>query len=437
MSVAAGQRAMRVLIVGGGGREHALARAISTSKLLSALFCAPGNPGTARLGTNLPIAVTDIAGLVDAAVQEKIDLVVVGPEGPLVAGLADKLAAAGIACFGPSAAAAELEGSKTFTKILADTAGIPTAAWARFTDADAAIAYVRQMGAPIVVKADGLAAGKGVVVAADIGEAERAIGEIMRDRVLGDAGSSVVIEACLVGDEISLFALCDGVNCVLLGAAQDHKRIGDGDTGPNTGGMGAISPPVGFDLAAQEAALDVFVRPALQEMAARGTPFRGFLFAGLMLTADGPKLIEYNVRLGDPEAQTLLARLSGDLLAALAACSQGRLAGVRFDLANCFAVSVVVAARGYPGRPVAGGAVGNLEGNGARPDVTVFHAGTAMVDGQLVAAGGRVLTVTATAATLADARTKAYQLVGEIAYGDAVYRHDIGARAERRLRETT
>jgi phosphoribosylamine--glycine ligase len=426
---------MRVMIVGSGGREHALAMAIAKSPLLTALFCAPGNPGTASLGTNLPIAVTDIAGLLAAARAQKIDLVVVGPEAPLVAGLADRLAEAGIACFGPSAAAAALEGSKAFTKQICDAAQIPTAAWAGFTDANAALAYVRAKGAPIVIKADGLAAGKGVVVATSLAEAEAAITAFMQDGTLGDAGNSIVIEECLMGDEVSLFALCDGEDCVLLGAAQDHKRIGDGDTGPNTGGMGAISPPAGFDPAAQAAALDVFIRPALRKMAARGTPFRGFLFAGLMLTNAGPRLIEYNVRLGDPEAQTLIARLSSDLLEALHACVSGHLRKVHFTLADINAVTIVIAAAGYPGTPMAGGSIAGLEAASQPDNVQIFHAGTALRDGKLVASGGRVLAVTATAPTLTAARQAAYKTVSRIDYADGIYRRDIGARAQMRIAE--
>ena len=424
---------MRVMIVGSGGREHALARAIAASPLRPSIYCAPGNPGTAGLGVNIPVPVSDLNGIVAAVLKNAIDLVVVGPEAPLVAGLADLLGAAGIACFGPSAAAAQLEGSKTFTKEICDEAGIPTAAWARFDDAEAALAYLRAHPAPIVVKADGLAAGKGVVVAASDVEAEAAIRDIMCDRTLGDAGASVVIEECLTGDEISFFAVCDGEDAVFLGAAQDHKRVGDGDTGPNTGGMGAVSPPSAFDPAMQESCMDVFIRPALRVMAARGTNFRGFLFAGLMLTPTGPKLIEYNVRLGDPEAQTMLVRLESDLLGALKACCEGRLSEVAFALRDVVAVSVVVAARGYPAKPVAGGEIAGLEAAGALPGVTVFHAGTAMRDDKLVAAGGRVLTVSATADNLAAARTAAYAGLEKIVYNDALYRLDIGKRAQDRL----
>ena len=419
---------MRVLLVGSGGREHALAGTLARSPLLAQLVAAPGNPGIAAFARCVPVAATDVGGLVALARAEAIDLVVPGPEAPLVAGLADAMDAAGIACFGPSAAAARLEGSKSFSREVADAAGIPGARWERFDDPAAAHDFVRRRGAPIVVKADGLAAGKGVVVAATGAEAEAAITAMMQDGALGGAGRAVVIEECLDGDEVSLFALCDGTGAVLLGAAQDHKRLGDGDAGPNTGGMGAVSPPTGFDPAAQEAALDAFVRPALAEMARRGTPFRGVLFAGLMLTASGPRLIEYNVRLGDPEAQCLLPRLRSDLLAALAAACAGRLAGVSLDLAPVASVAVVMAARGYPGVPASGGAI-ELGAAEAIPGVQVFQSGTASQDGALVAAGGRVLTVCATGPTLGDARDIAYAGVRAVSWADGIWRSDIGVRA--------
>ena len=286
---------MRVLIVGAGGREHALAWSLAASPLLTKLWVAPGNPGTAGLAENVPILATDVAALTHFAHDNAVDLVVPGPEAALVAGLADSLRAAGIRCCGPTAAAARLEGSKAFAKAVCDEAGIPTARWERFTDPDEASAFVHRRGAPIVVKADGLASGKGVFVAGSEAEADAAVHTLMRARALGDAGASVVIEECMAGEEVSLFALCDGTDAVLLGAARDHKRAGDGDTGPNTGGMGAFSPVPGFD---PQPAFERIIRPALAAMAGRGTPFRGFLFAGLMLTADGAKLIEFNVRLG-------------------------------------------------------------------------------------------------------------------------------------------
>ncbi|AQU87784.1 phosphoribosylamine--glycine ligase [Komagataeibacter nataicola] len=421
---------MRVLLVGSGGREHAMAAAIARSPRLEALFIAPGNPGTAALGTNRAVKADDVAGLIALAQQERIDLVVPGPEAPLVAGLADACKAAGIACAGPTQAAAALEGSKTFTKEVCDAANIPTARWERFDAAAPALDYVRRHGAPVVVKADGLAAGKGVVVAQSVAEAEQAITDMMTDGTLGQAGHSVVIEDCLVGDEVSLFAFCAGETAVLIGAAQDHKRIGDGDTGPNTGGMGAVSPPTGFGRAEQEAALDVLVRPMLREMARRGTPFTGIIFAGLMLTGDGPQLIEYNVRFGDPEAEALLIRLESDLLAALAAVAKGDLAGTDIRFSGQSSISVIMAAKGYPGRPVTGGVIRNLAAAQALPGVHVFQAGTKGNDaGEIVAAGGRVLAVCATGDTLAQACTRAYEAVGLIDWPDGIYRHDIGQRA--------
>jgi len=420
---------MRVLVVGSGGREHALAWAISNSPLLTKLFVAPGNPGTATLAENVAIGVLDIPALIDFALREKIDLVLPGPEAPLVAGLADACASAGLRCCGPTAAAAALEGSKSFAKDICDAAGIPTALWERFTETAAALEFVRRRGAPIVVKADGLAAGKGVVVAQTEAEAEAAIRAMLQDGALGEAGASLVIEECLSGEEVSLFALCDGTDAMLLGAAQDHKRIGDGDTGPNTGGMGAVSPPRDFPIDAQMAALDLFIRPALREMAARGMPFAGILFAGLMLTADGPKLIEYNVRLGDPETQVLLPRLATDLLPLLLAAAEGRLKDQRVQWLDVAAISVVVASRGYPGSYEKGGIVTGLAQAAAIPHVAVFHAGTDLRDSNVIATGGRVLAVCATGPTIEAARASAYAGVNTLDFAHGIYRTDIGLRA--------
>jgi phosphoribosylamine--glycine ligase len=420
---------MRVLVVGSGGREHALAWAISNSPLLTKLFVAPGNPGTAMLAENVPIGVLDLPALVDFARRENIDLVLPGPEAPLVAGLADACAAAGLRCCGPTAAAAALEGSKSFAKEICDAAGIPTALWERFSDAEAALDFIRRRGAPIVVKADGLAAGKGVVVAQTEAEAEAAIRAMLQEGTLGEAGASLVIEECLQGDEVSLFALCGGTDAILLGAARDHKRLGDGDTGPNTGGMGAVSPPAGFPLDAQLAALDLFIRPALREMAARGAPFTGVLFAGLMLTSDGPKLIEYNVRLGDPETQALLPRLSCDLLPALCAACDGGLEDAGLGWLDVASIAVVVAARGYPGSYAKGGTITGFDRAAAVPHVAVFHAGTDLRDGAVIATGGRVLSVCATGPDLQSARNSAYAGLHAIYFEDATYRSDIGVRS--------
>ena len=421
---------MKVLVVGGGGREHALCWALAASPLLAKLWCAPGHAGIAEVAECVAIPAEDIAALVGFATANGVGLVVAGPEAPLTLGLADACAAASLRCFGPSAAAAELEGSKTFTKQVADAAKAPTAAWARFTDAAAARDYVRAQGAPIVVKADGLAAGKGVVVAATVAEAEAALSDIMEDRVHGAAGASVVIEECLLGQEVSFFALCDGETALPLGAAQDHKRVGDGDTGPNTGGMGAYSPPPVFTAALQDQVMAEIIRPCLAEMAARGTPFRGVLFAGLMLTADGPKLIEFNVRFGDPECQALLVRLQSDLLAALLAACDGGLAGVTLDWDPRPGVCVVMAARGYPGAHAKGTEIRGLDRAAAIPGVQVFHAGTTLrPDGTVVAAGGRVLGVTAIGATIRAARDAAYHAVDALDWPDGFCRRDIAHRA--------
>ena len=423
-------RAMRVLVIGSGGREHALCWAIAASPLLDKLWCAPGNPGIANVAECVPIGVMDFPALVAFAVANKVDLVVPGPEAPLVAGVADAMDAAGIACCGPSLAAARLEGSKAFTKEIADAAGIPTAKWERFEDAETSREFVRRRGAPIVVKADGLAAGKGVVVAATEAEALTAIDSIMDRRAFGEAGAAVVIEECLVGEEVSLFALCDGHSAVLLGSAQDHKRVGEGDSGPNTGGMGAYAPVPAFPPAAEQAAFDRVIRPALAEMAARGTPFRGVLFAGLMLTGDGPKLIEFNVRFGDPECQVLLLRLRSDLLPALQAACDGELAHFNLRLFDTAAIAVVMAARGYPDVPERGGEIKGLERAAAMADVQVFHAGTEQdADGRIRAAGGRVLAVCATGDTLRHARDRAFEAVDRIDWPTGFCRRDIGWRA--------
>jgi phosphoribosylamine--glycine ligase len=421
---------MRVLVVGGGGREHALCWALSRSPLLTKLWCAPGNPGISDVAECVAVGGTDIAGLVGFARDQRVNLVVAGPEAPLTLGLADACVAAGIPCFGPSAAAAQLEGSKAFCKAVADAAGVPTAGWQRFDDAAAARAHVRAKGAPIVVKADGLAAGKGVVVAQSVAEAEAAIADIMESRVHGEAGATVVIEDFLQGEEISFFALCDGSTALPFGAAQDHKRVGEGDTGPNTGGMGAYSPAPAFTAALEQETMQRIVLPTLREMARRGTPFRGVLFAGLMLTDTGPKLIEFNVRFGDPECQALLLRLRSDLLPALLAAATGTLEGVQLQLADEPSLVVVMAATGYPGAPRKGTEIGGLDKAAALPGVRIFHAGTARrADGVIVADGGRVLGIGGTGATLRAARGAAYAAVDTIDWPGGFCRRDIGFRA--------
>lgn len=421
---------MKVLVVGGGGREHALCWAIAASPLLTKLWCAPGNAGIAEVADCVPIGAEDIAALVAFAKDKAVDLVVCGPEAPLTLGLADACAAASIRCFGPSQAAARLEGSKAFTRDVADAAGAPGARWQRFEDPAAAKAYIRAQGAPIVIKADGLAAGKGVVVAATVAEAEAAVADIMESRVHGAAGATVLVEECLVGEEVSFFALCDGTTALPLGAAQDHKRVGDGDTGPNTGGMGAYSPPPVFTDALRDETMARIVRPVLAEMARRGAPFRGVLFAGLMITADGPRLIEFNVRFGDPECQALMVRLRSDLLPALLAACDGELASFDLRWEPLHSLVVVMAARGYPGAYAKGSEIRGLERAAQVPGVQVFHAGTTRrEDGALVATGGRVLGIAAAAATLAEARAAAYAAVDAVDWPGGFCRRDIGWRA--------
>jgi phosphoribosylamine--glycine ligase len=420
---------MRVLIIGSGGREHALAWAIAASPLLTKLYAAPGNPGTAALAENVPIRTTDIAGLLAFAKAAQIDLVIPGPEAPLVAGIADALTAAGIACCGPSAAAAQLEGSKRFTKEIADAANIPTAAWASFTDADEAHDYIEDQGAPIVIKADGLAAGKGVVVAATLEEAHDAIQSIMEDKIHGAAGAEVVIEDCLEGEEISVFALCDGLDALYLGCAADHKRVGENDTGPNTGGMGAIAPPPWATTSVIEVAMDKIIRPALAEMARRNTPFRGFLFAGLMLTEEGPKLIEFNVRFGDPECETLLPLLRSDILPALIAATDGTLKHVDLRWKPEASATVVLCAKGYPGAYATGSEIFGLEEAAELSGVNIFHAGTMAEQGSILANGGRVLAINATGEILAEAVARAYAAVDTLGWPDGFCRRDIGRRA--------
>ena len=408
---------MRVLLIGSGGREHALAWTLAASPLLTKLFVAPGNPGIAPLAELVPIGAGDIAALAAFAQDNAIDLVVPGPETPLVAGITDALAAVGIACCGPSAAAAQLEGSKAFTKELADAAGIPTARWERFTDAAEARDFASRRSPPVVIKADGLAAGKGVVVAQTEAEADAAI-----DRFI--AAGPVVIEECLVGEEVSLFALCDGTDAVFLGTARDHKRVGEGDTGPNTGGMGAVSPAPGFDPAP---AMERIIRPALAEMARRGTPFRGVLFAGLMVTGHQAELIEFNVRFGDPECQALMARLQSDLLPALLAACEGELGSFELRFRPEAACAVVMAARGYPDAPEMGTVIAGLDRAAAVPGALVFHAGTDLRGEQVVAAGGRVLTLCGVGPDAASARAAAYAAVDAVLWDGGFCRRDIGA----------
>lgn len=423
---------MNVLVIGSGGREHALCWAMARSPRLTRLYCAPGNGGIAQLAECVLVDVADHAAVVDFCRLARIDFVVVGPEAPLVDGLADTLERERIRVFGPSAAAARLEGSKGFTKDLCTEFSIPTAAYGRFTEAQAARAYMRVRGAPIVVKADGLAAGKGVTVAATLEEAFGAI-DACFEGAFGAAGGQVVVEEMLVGEEASFFALTDGETVLPLATAQDHKRAGDGDTGPNTGGMGAYSPAPVMTQALCARTMAEIVEPTVAGLASRGTPFRGVLYAGLMITEAGPKLIEYNVRFGDPECQVLAMRLKSDLLEVLRATADGALEGVELDWHDDAALTVVMAAQGYPGAYEKGSVIGNLEAAGAEAGVEIFHAGTARdAQGRLVAAGGRVLDVTARGRSVAEARTKAYAAVAKIDWREGFCRHDIGWRAVQR-----
>jgi phosphoribosylamine---glycine ligase len=419
---------VNVLLLGSGGREHALALQIVKSPLLGQLFAAPCNPGIAEVATCVALDPADATAVVDFCRVMDVGFVIVGPEAPLVAGLVDTLAEAGIKAFGPRRAAAQLEGSKGFTKDLCTAFAIPTAAAAQFSDADTAKEYIRSRGAPIVVKADGLASGKGVVVAQSIAEAEAAVDQMLGG-LFGAAGQTLVIEDFLDGEEISFFALCDGKNARAFASAQDHKRVGEGDTGPNTGGMGAYSPAPVMDEALSARVMDEIINPALRGMAQMGTPFAGVLFAGLMLTKDGPKLIEFNVRFGDPETQAILPRLQGDLLALMLACAEGRLIRQSFSLSPQHALTVVLAAEGYPGTPKKGTEIRGLGKAAALPGVVITQAGTKREGGRLLADGGRVLNVTGLGATLAEAQARAYAAVDAIDWPGGFCRRDIGWRA--------
>ena len=416
---------MNVLLIGSGGREHALAWKIAASPLLTKLYAAPGNPGIAADAECVALDVTDHAAIIAFCRDKAIDLVVVGPEAPLVAGLADDLRAASIKVFGPSAKAAQLEGSKGFTKDLCARHDIPTAAYGRFDTAAAARDYVERMGAPIVVKADGLAAGKGVTVAMTLDEALAAIDDCFAGVA---SGAGVVVEEFMTGEEVSAFYLCDGVTALPFGTAQDHKRVGEGDTGPNTGGMGAYAPAAAMTPALAERTMREIVAPTLAGMAAMGAPFSGVLFAGLMLTADGPKLIEYNCRFGDPETQVLMLRLKEDILLLLNGAADGQLAHMSARWRDDAALTVVMAANGYPGTPEKGSEIRGVEA-AAATGAEIFHAGTALKDGRLVANGGRVLNVTASAKTVGEAAKLAYAAVDAIDWPGGFCRRDIGWQA--------
>ena len=419
---------MNILILGSGGREHALAWAIKQNPKTDRLIAAPGNAGFAQLCETAEINILDAGQVVEFCEENAIDFVVIGPEGPLVAGVADATRAAGFLTFGPSAAAARLEGSKSFTKEICDACGAPTAAYARFTSADAARDHVRRAGAPIVIKADGLAAGKGVVVAMTLDEALAAIDDMFGGE-FGAAGAEVVVEEFMTGEEASFFVLTDGVNAVPVGTAQDHKRVGDGDTGPNTGGMGAYSPaPVLTDAVAARAMAEI-VMPTIREMARRGTPYQGVLYAGLMIKDGAPRLVEYNARFGDPETQVLMMRLGAQVLDLLLACAEGRLDQARVNWADDHALTVVVAAKGYPGSYQKGSVINGLDRMPEDSRHMVFHAGTTLRDGLITANGGRVLNITARGATLEDARNRAYAMIDLLDWPDGFCRSDIGWRA--------
>jgi len=419
---------MNILILGSGGREHALAWKIAASPLTDRLSCAPGNAGIAREAQCVPLDIADHAAVIAHCRNNKIDLVVVGPEQPLCAGMVDDLVTAGIKAFGPSRAAARLEGSKGFTKDLCRANGIPTAAYERFRDAARAKAYMRSSGAPIVIKVDGLAAGKGVVVAETVAEAEAAI-DAMLGGDFGEAGTEIIVEEFLAGEEASFFALCDGDTAIPLASAQDHKRAFDGDKGPNTGGMGAYSPASIMDDAMSARAMDEIVLPTLRAMKAMGAPYKGVLYAGLMITDAGPKLIEYNVRFGDPECQVLMLRLKSDLVPALLASCDGMLKSFDLRWQAQPALTVVMAAKGYPGAYAKGSVIEGLDEAAAVEGVEIFHAGTTAHNGKIVANGGRVLNVCALGSTVREARARAYAAVSRIRWPEGFCRHDIGWRA--------
>ncbi|EAT14908.1 phosphoribosylamine--glycine ligase [Desulfuromonas acetoxidans] len=423
---------MKILVVGGGGREHALVWKIAQSPLVEKVYCAPGNPGMKELAETVHLAVDNIDGLCDFAIKEQIDLTVVGPELPLTLGIVDRFKAQGLAIFGPSKAAAQIEGSKGFSKDLMAKYGIKTAAYESFTDRDAAAAYIRQQGAPIVVKVDGLAAGKGVILAQTVDEAIAAVDDILVKKTFGDAGDAVVVEEFLTGEEASFFAFTDGKNILPLASSQDHKQIFDGDKGPNTGGMGAYSPaPVVTD-ALYQRIVDEVVQPTIDGMAAEGCPYCGILFVGLMIENDDFKVLEFNARFGDPECQPLLSRMKSDVVPVLLDCARGELTTKALEWYDRAAVCVVLAAGGYPASYSKGDVIEGIDAANAVDGVRVFHAGTAEQDGRIVTAGGRVLGVTGWGETVAVAIDKAYEGADKIQWNGMQMRRDIGQKALKR-----
>lgn len=419
---------MKVLLVGSGGREHALAWALSASPLLTKLYCAPGNAGIEDVAECVPIPATDFDGLVNYARQKKIDFAVVAADPQLVAGLWDRFEAAGIRASGPSKAAAILEGSKGFVKDLCAEAGIPTARYRRFRAPEAAKTFSNTLGSPVVIKADGLAAGKGVIVAETQSEAHKAV-DFMFEGGFGDSGHEVVVEEFMAGEEASFFALCDGENVIPLAGAQDHKRVLDGDKGPNTGGMGAYSPAPVLTPEAEREAMERFIRPTVAALKSKGIRYMGVMYLGLMFTKDGPKLVEYNCRFGDPECQVLMVRLKSDLLTALIAARDGMLKEIDVRWRDDAALTVVMASKGYPGAYEKGHLIHGLDDAARLPGVQIFHAGTQKRDGRIVAVGGRVLSVTATGMTVAEAQSRAYAAVDAIHWEGCFSRRDIGWRA--------
>ncbi len=419
---------MNILILGSGGREHALAWAIKQNPKCDLLICAPGNAGMAAIADCCELNINDGGTVAGFCAENAVDFVVVGPEAPLAAGVADVLRDMGILTFGPSAAAAQLEASKAFTKEICDACGAPTAAYARFTTTEPAKDHIRQQGAPIVVKADGLAAGKGVIVAMREADALAAIDE-MFGGTFGDAGAEVVIEEFMEGEEASFFVLTDGKSVLPMGTAQDHKRAYDGDIGPNTGGMGAYSPAPVLDAAVMQKALDDIVQPTVDELARRGTPYQGVLYAGLMIQDGQPRLVEYNVRFGDPECQVLMMRLGAQALDVMLACAKGALDQTQLNWAEDHALTVVLAAKGYPGAYEKGSEIKRLEAVASNTNLQVFHAGTKSDGNKTLATGGRVLNVTARGASLQEARDRAYAAVDQIDWADGFHRSDIGWRA--------